>query len=442
MHHCKYDSRYITKNNIEGVEYNKLAEAIGTPCYIYSANQIKDDLRQLKAALPPELHFFYSLKANPNLSLVSLIRQQQVGCEVCSLPELETALMAGVLPDDIIFVGPAKSDAELQRSVELGIHAVVVESRDELDRLNQIAAQQNKRQRFALRINPDFAPAKARLVMSGKPRQFGMDESQALSLMAQRHAYSHLQLCGIHIYLGTRILDAEAVAHNTLNILRTAEKCQQATGVALEFVDIGGGLGIAYHEKETPLDLALLGRLLQAPISQFQQRHPHVRLVMELGRFIVARSGVFVTRVRDVKSSRDKRFAICDGGSNCHGAAAGLGAVIRKNFPVERLGVAPPGAPLQRYDLTGPLCTPTDIIGENVLLPTLEAGDLIGLFNSGAYGPTASPVYFLSFGYPAEALVDGDRVVLIRRPDDMAHLLRQQQAEPIVLSPPLIKQRA
>ncbi|OSM95641.1 diaminopimelate decarboxylase [Lonsdalea populi] len=442
MRHCKYDSTYITKNNIEGVEYNKLADTVGTPCYIYSANQIKDDLRQLKAVLPPELHFFYSLKANPNLSLVSLIHQQQVGCEVCSLPELETALTAGVQPDDIIFVGPAKSYAELRRSVELGIHAVVVESRHELEMLNQIAAEQGKRQRFALRINPDFAPAKARLVMSGKPRQFGLDESQALSLMAQRHAYPHLRLCGIHIYLGTRILDAQAIAHNTLNILRTAEKCQQETGVELEFVDIGGGLGIAYYEKETPLDLALLGRLLQEPISRFQQHYPRVKLVMELGRFIVARSGVFLTRVRYVKSSRDKRFAICDGGSNCHGAAAGLGAVIRKNFPTERLGAEQPGVALQRYDLTGPLCTPTDIIGENVLLPTLEVGDLIGLFNSGAYGPTASPVYFLSFGYPAEVLVDGDRAVMIRRPDDMAHLLRQQQAEPVLLSPSLEKQRA
>ncbi|MFP1826626.1 type III PLP-dependent enzyme domain-containing protein [Lonsdalea quercina] len=442
MRHSKYDSKYINKINIEGVEYNNLADAVGTPCYIYSAGQIKDDLQQLKAALPPELHVFFSLKANPNLSIVRLLHQQQVGCEVCSLPELETALMAGVQPDDIIFVGPAKSYEDLRRSVELGIHAVVVESADELAMLNRIAAEQDKRPRFALRINPDFVPAKARLVMTGKPRQFGMDESQALSLIAQRDAYSHLHFCGIHIYLGTRILDAEAVARNTLNILRTAEKFQLATGNELEFVDIGGGLGIAYHDKETPLDLALLGRLLQDPIRQFQQRHPRARLIMELGRFIVARSGVFMTRVRYVKSSRGKHFAICDGGSNCHGAAAGLGAVIRRNFRTERLGAESPGAPQQHYDLTGPLCTPTDIIGENMLLPTLAAGDLIGLFNSGAYGPTASPVYFLSFGYPAEVLVDGDRAVMIRRPDDRAHLLRQQQAEPVSLSPIRAKQRA
>ncbi|WP_254900238.1 hypothetical protein [Lonsdalea iberica] len=246
-----------------------------------------------------------------------------------------------------------------------------------------------------------------------------------------------------HSYLsGTRILDANAIADNTLNILRTAEKFQQASGNELEFVDIGGGLGIAYHDKETPLDLALLGRLLQDPIRQFQQRHPRARLIMELGRFIVARSGVFLTRVRYVKSSRGKHFAICDGGSNCHGAAAGLGAVIRRNFHTERLGAESPGAPQQHYDLSGPLCTPTDIIGENVLLPALQAGDLIGLFNSGAYGPTASPVYFLSFGYPAEVLVDGDRAVMIRRPDEMDHLLRQQRAEPVSLSPIHAKPRA
>ncbi|MDU4092281.1 MAG: diaminopimelate decarboxylase [Pantoea sp.] len=442
MCHDNSAADHITARSIENIDYATVANAVGTPCYLYSASRIRDDLHELKSALPSALTFFYSLKANPNLSLVSLIHQQGIGCEVCSLAELETALLAGVAPDEIIFVGPAKSSAELRRSVELGIKAVVVESQDELTLLNQLAAELGKRQRCALRINPDFTPEKARLVMSGKPRQFGIDEALALALIAQRDTWPHLRLCGIHIYLGTRILDAAAIAANTRNILQLADKIQHQLGAALEFVDIGGGLGVAYYAKETPLDLALLGAQMQASISAFQQRNPQVQLVMELGRFIVARSGVFVTRVRYVKTSRDKRFAICDGGSNCHGAAAGLGSVIRKNFPLARLGVDDTAQALQPYNISGPLCTPTDIIGEEVLLPTLQSGDLIGIFNSGAYGPTASPVYFLSFGYPAEVLVDGDNATIIRHPDDMAHLLRQQQATPLLLAPDLQKQRA
>ncbi|WJY13494.1 type III PLP-dependent enzyme [Pectobacteriaceae bacterium CE90] len=426
MHRFNYQTEFIHQNGIEKLNFDTLVQVTGTPCYIYSANQIRHDLKTLTETLPAELHYFYSLKANPNVSLIKIIRQYDIGCEVCSAAELEMALAAGATPQQIIFVGPAKSPQELRRCVALGIKAVVVESLAELRQLNDIAAEANCQQTFMLRINPDFSTEKARLVMSGKPRQFGIDESQALAELSCLHHYPHLKMVGIHIYLGTRILDAEAIASNTRNILVLAEKIQQQLSFPLQFVDIGGGLGVPYYAKEQPLDLAALGYSLAPLLAAFRQQFPQMQLMMELGRYMIARAGIFVTRVRYLKDSKGSTFAICDGGSNCHGAAAGLGSVIRKNFPVRRLSARQEGA-MQTYTLSGPLCTPTDIIADTVTLPRLAVGDLIGVFNSGAYGPTASPVYFLSFGYPAEILVDGDRATQIRKPDGVAHMLNQQQ---------------
>lgn len=426
------DSQYIHTDKIEDIPYALLAEQVPTPFYAYSATQIKTDFAELKRTLPHGIEYFYSLKANPNKTLVALLHQAGTGCEVCSLVELEIALRQGVPPADIIFVGPGKHINELTQCCLAGIKAVVVESLEELLLLNDIAAGLQVTQRIALRINPDFTGEKAKLVMSGKPRQFGIDEQllpQAFELLAQ---LPQLSLAGIHIYLGTRILDWQALANNTHNILTLAATLQQTYAMEFDFVDVGGGFGVRYFDKEKALDLPALGEALQPIMNDYRRRFPRCKIVIELGRFLIARAGVFVTRVNYLKPSREEWFAVCDGGANCHGSAAGINSLIRRNFPMARLGS--PRTPHQhRYQVTGPLCTPTDLLGENVMLDELCSGDLIGIGHSGAYGASASPVGFLSFGHPAEVLVEHDQAFLIRTADSVETQLAPQVCQRLPL---------
>ncbi|MEZ8273212.1 type III PLP-dependent enzyme [Vibrio splendidus] len=432
MHKFNFENIHINSKKIENTTYQQLADTIGTPFYAYSTAKLKEDIRTLKNIMPEELAFFYSLKANPNLSLVQLIHKQGMGCEVCSLTELETALQAGANGNNIIFVGPGKSRLELTRCVEVGVKAVIVESIEEMTLLNDVAKDLGKTQKFAFRINPNFTPSKARLVMSGKSSQFGIDEDIVVEQIQQLDQYSNLTLSGLHIYLGTRILEAQSVVENTKNILALAERIQSYLSEPLSFVDIGGGLGVPYYPKESFIDLPSVSKGIAPVVKAFRHEHPDTHVIMELGRYIVARAGIFVTQVRYVKTSKGKPFAICDGGSNCHGSAAGLGSAIRKNFPMAALGTGTPKTS-NHYMVTGPLCTPTDLIGDSVNLSELYPGSLIGVFHSGAYGPTASPVNFLSFGYPSEVLVDGNSVLQIRRSEGVDHFMNQQQPQRLEL---------
>ncbi|WP_300628274.1 diaminopimelate decarboxylase [Pseudomonas sp.] len=426
------DSQYINTDKIEDVPYQWLADKVPTPFYAYSATQIKADFAELKRTLPQDIDYFYSLKANPNKALVGLLHEAGAGCEVCSLAELEIALRQGVPPGEIIFVGPGKHINELTQCCIAGIKAVVVESIEELLLLNDIAAGLEVIQRIALRINPDFSGEKAKLVMSGKARQFGIDEQllpQAFALLGQ---LAHLRLAGIHVYLGTRILDWQALVNNTQNILTLAATLQKTHGANFEFVDVGGGFGVRYFDKEKALDLAALGGALLPVINDYRRDFPQCRIVIELGRFLIARAGIFVTRVNYLKPSREEWFAVCDGGANCHGSAAGINSLIRRNFPMARLGPSRQDAQ-RRYQVTGPLCTPTDLLGENVMLAELRSGDLIGIAHSGAYGASASPVGFLSFGHPAEVLVEQDQAFLIRTADSVDTLLAPQVCQRLSL---------
>jgi diaminopimelate decarboxylase len=411
--------------------FRAIAQAIGTPYYCYDAQGIRAQFRRLEATLPPGIDYLYSLKANPNKAVVALLHSEGAGCEVCSLAELETALAAGVAPQDIVFVGPAKSVAELTRSVGLGLCAVIVESLPELELINRIAACRGVVQAIGFRINPAFQPDAAKLVMSGKPSQFGIDQDQLPEALTLLRACNHVRLAGIHVYLGSRILDAGAIRDNTKRILELGARVAMLARQPLAFVDVGGGFGVNYFNGEAELDLASLGTELGNIVEDFKRRCPATRILAELGRYLVAESGIFVTSVRYIKRCKGKVFAICDGGSNCHAAAAGVGSFFRRNFPIARLT----GASRRRavYTLTGPLCTPTDVIGEDIPLAELESGDLIGILHSGAYGPSASPVHFLGHGHPAEVLIDDGNVQLIRNRTSVKEVLASQVTVPIEL---------
>ncbi len=407
-----------------------IAERVGTPFYVFDAAAIREQYFRLKTAFP-SVDFFYSLKANPNLSVVAELVAAGMGCEVCSFLEFETASAAGVRSDRILFVGPAKSDRELERSVATGIKAIVVESLTELERVDQFARSLDSIQAVALRLNPDFHFPGARLSMSGRATQFGIDAVAIHDVLRQARRHRNTRIVGIHVYMGTRILEPATIANNTRQILLLADEVETKLGYPLDFVDIGGGFGVPYHEGETALDIDALADELAPVIASYETSHHETKICIELGRYMVATAGRFVTGVRQTKVTKGENFAICDGGSNVHSAAAGQGSLLRKNFPVSLIKRKDREPSRGQWTITGPLCTPMDILGKDVLLDRPEAGDLICIHQSGAYGATASPVNFLGFGQPAEVMVDGEAITLVRERASIDALLAEQRPRSI-----------
>ena len=414
---------------IQGIEYRDLAEHFGTPLYVYDGDMLASTLTGLREVLHPALEVFYSLKANPNISVFATLRHAGARAEVCSLAELRTAVLAGTAPEDIIFLGPGKSEAELIACLETGVYAVVCESFEEFGQLDRLAARRTGRQRVLLRVNPACAVSGSRLTMGGKPRPFGISEETVLAASGLARRYRHLDVAGIEVYMGTRILEPEVVGKNTKYVLDLAERVTESTGIPLDAVDIGGGLGVAYFDGETDFDPADLAAELNPLLGRFASAHPRTRLIMESGRYLTARAGVYVTRVRYVKESMGELFAIVDGGTHHHMAAVGLGSYVKRNFPavaISRLADGRIPGPVVEQNVTGPLCTPNDTLLKHAKLPPLAVGDLIAVQRSGAYGPSASPGLFLSQGYPAEVLVSEGRANLVRRRDEPFDLLRPQ----------------
>jgi diaminopimelate decarboxylase len=261
--------------------------------------------------------------------------------------------------------------------------------------------------------------------MGGKPRQFGIDHEILLRSGSILRALRHVRVAGIHAYMGTRILDAAGIIQNTSGILAAAEELSSELKFPLETVDIGGGLGIAYFDNEKDLDIDQVTSGVNASVAEFTRRHPECQIIMELGRYLVGRCGIYVVQARYVKESKGEWFVVADGGMNHHMAAVGVGSFVKRNFPVRSITRYGDLAS-HRYTITGPLCTPDDVLARRVVLPEVRPGDLIAVERSGAYGPTSSPGLFLSHGYPAEVLVADGRPHLVRRRDTVEDLLGKQ----------------
>ncbi|ADJ45800.1 diaminopimelate decarboxylase [Amycolatopsis mediterranei S699] len=410
---------------ISGVGIAELAERYGTPLFVYDGDELGGRLLGLREQLHPRLEIFYSLKANPNISVCALLHAHGARAEVSSMAELITARRAGVAGEDIIFLGPGKSTSELAACLDEGVYTVVCESFGELKILDELARERGIEARVALRVNPSFAVKGSGLTMGGKPRQFGIDEEQLLAATDLVDRHPNLRLMGVQVYMGTRILDEEPIVENTRRIFELAERVSRRLGFPLDMVDVGGGLGVAYFDGERDLDRDLLASLLNPVIDEFAQRHPATRLVMELGRYLAATSGTYVVRVRYTKTSLGQNFAVADGGTNHHMAAVGIGSYVKRDFPIRLLNRIDEPA-TETWQVTGPLCTPNDVLAKKAALPPVRPGDLVGVTRSGAYGPTASPVLFLSHGYPAEVIVHCGRHYLVSERDEPADLLRRQ----------------
>ena len=402
---------------VGGIGVRTLADDHGTPLYVYDLDGVRRQWQALRDALPPRFDICYSVKANPSQALIRCLLELGCGMEIASRGELHQALVAGCAAERILFAGPGKRDDELEQAVAAGVGEIHVESLSEARRLEAIAQRHQRIVRIALRINPAGAVEGGGMRMGGRAAPFGIDEDLLDGVIDALLPSPWLRIVGVHLYMGTQILDAALLLRQYGEALDIARRVASRCGRAMDTLDFGGGLGIPYFDHERPLDLAVLRGGLAALVAATEGDAwlSATRFVVEPGRFLVGEAGVYLTRVIDVKPSRGKTFVVVDGGMHHHLAASGnLGQTIKRNFPlaaVDRLGDAGEHA----VDVVGPLCTPLDTLARNATLPAMQAGDLLGIFQSGAYARTASPHGFLSHAAPAEVVVDAGVARLVRR---------------------------
>ena len=389
---------------VGGLPLTLLADRVGrTPFYVYDRAAIAARVRMLRRQLPRECVLHYAIKANPMPALIGFMAQQVDGLDVASGGELRVALDSGMDPAEISFAGPGKTERELEQAVASGI-LVNVESFREITLLEVVSQRLGRPARVAVRVNPDFELKASGMKMGGGPKQFGIDSElvpQALAEIGKRG----LAFEGFHIYSGSQNLRPDAICDAQDKTLALAERVAAQAPGPVRVLNIGGGFGIPYFKGDTPLDLAPVCKNLHALVERAKVSLPQARLVIELGRYLVAEAGLYVCRVLDRKISRGEVFLVTDGGLHHHLAASGnFGQVIRKNYPVA-IGNRVRGTRREVASVVGPLCTPLDVLADRLELAQAQEGDLIVVFQSGAYGFSASPHNFLGHPPPLELLV-------------------------------------
>ena len=388
---------------IGGIGLRRLAERVGaTPFYAYSRSILEARARALRAQLPAGVHLHYAIKANPMPAVVQLLSQFTDGLDVASGREMRVALDTGVSPSLISFAGPGKSETEISQAVAAGV-VLNLESERQLDQALAAGHRLGIAPQLALRVNPSFELKGSGMKMGGGAKPFGIDEARIPALAARIEAEG-LALVGFHIYSGSQNLNAAALIEAQRLTVELGLKLAGALRSGVRWINIGGGFGVPYFPGDKPLDTAVVLDAL-APLAQAARTSADAHLVIELGRYLVAPAGVYVCRVIDRKVSEGQVFLVVDGGLHHHLAASGnFGQVIRKNYPVA-IGTAMGRAQCAVQSVVGPLCTPLDLLGDRMSLPLADVGDLVVVFQSGAYGPSASPTRFLSHPEPLEVLV-------------------------------------
>lgn len=389
---------------INGLPLSRVAAIAGrTPFYAYDRSAIERRVQTLRRLLPTGVQLHYAMKANPMPALVGFMAQRVDGLDVASGGELRIALDAGMAPASISFAGPGKSEGELRQALAAGV-LINVESAREVEYLAQLSDATGWAARVAVRVNPDFELRSAGMRMGGGPRQFGVDAEQVPALL-RRIGVLGLAFEGFHIYAGSQNLNADALIDMQRRSFELALRLGDDAPGPLKVLNLGGGFGIPYFPGERALALEPVCEALAGIADEARARAPGAALVLELGRYLVGEAGVYVCRVTDCKMSRGHAFVVVDGGMHQHLAASGnFGQVIRRNYPVALANRMdePPSGPAS---VVGPLCTPLDLLADKVALPEAVPGDLVAVFQSGAYGFSASPLGFLGHPEPVQLLV-------------------------------------
>ena len=389
---------------VGGVPLTRLARRVGrTPFYAYDRALLSARVTHVRAHMPPALRLHYSVKANPMPALVQHMATLVDGLDVASAGELKTALDTGFEAAHVSFAGPGKTDAELAQAIAAGV-TLNAESPGEIDRTARIADALGIAPRLVLRVNPDFELKGSGMRMGGGAKPFGIDAEQVPDCL-RRLAGLGIALQGFHIFSGSQSLKGEAIAEAHGRSIELALALAADAPDALPALYLGAGFGIPYFPGEQPLDLAPIGESLAHWMARLDTALPGTRISVESGRYLVGEAGVYVARVVDRKVSRGQVFLVTDGGLHHHLAASGnFGQVIRKNYPAA-IGNRMDDARRETVSVVGPLCTPLDVLADRMDLAHADVGDLVVVFQSGAYGLSASPTAFLGHPAPLEVLV-------------------------------------
>jgi diaminopimelate decarboxylase len=399
----------------EGVDLEALVSEVGTPCYVYSAASIRDRYRALRDAFAPlDPAICFSVKSNSNLAVLDLLRREGAWFDVVSDGELHRTHRIGVDPARVVFAGVGKTDAELRAAIEAGVGYLNVESVEEFEAVERVAAASGRSARVLLRINPDVDAGTHRHITTGREEnKFGIGFAEAAALLAARDRFPHVAPRGLHCHIGSQITSVEPYAAALARIAEfvTAQRSAGVPREALAVLDFGGGFGIEY--REAGIDLVAVARAIEAPLRALE-----MKLLLEPGRFVVGAAGALLARVLYRKGAANRRFVIVD---------AGMTELLRPALydawhPVEV--VAPRrSAPLETIDLVGPICESSDVLARGRELPRLEQGDLVAILKAGAYGFAMASNYN-SRPRPPEVLVDGDAFRVVRARESLDDLLR------------------
>lgn len=406
----------------------RLAEQYGAPYFLYDESVIAAQWRLLREALP-DFGILYSIKTNPHPDVCRCMRVLGAGADAASAGEVQKALAVGFAPRDILYSAPGKSDAALGFCMESSL--VIADSYGELERIDALAAEAGRVVDVGLRVNPgmSFSPGAWPEVQPGVAAKFGVDEESLEDRLEYFRSLSHVRVRGIHVFLRSQVLSQPALVRYFGHVFDLARRCRAYFEQEPEFINFGGGFGVAVGEWRTPLDVAALGGELRMLAARERRSFPvNMRLLVESGRFLVGRAGTFITRIADVKQSRGTTWVIVPGALNGFFRPALMNLLnalpgdplpplepLYSNGSAHRVSLPElenrESRPIRKVTVCGCLCTGLDVLARDVSLPDPRVGDILAVDNAGAYAATLSPHSFSGFERPAELFVDEQGVV-------------------------------
>ena len=395
----------------EGVDLRQLAEQVGTPCYVYSRATLERHWHAFNDVFAGRDHLVcFAVKANSSLAVLNVLARLGSGFDIVSVGELERVIKAGGDPAKVVFSGVGKTDAEMRRALQLGIYCFNVESRPELDRLNQVAAELGMTAPISLRVNPDVDAKTHPYISTGlKQNKFGVDINEALEIFNYAHQLKNISITGVDCHIGSQLSSVAPFIDSLRRLLALIDQLQ-AQGINLHHIDVGGGLGITYRDETPPhpkdYAVAVLNELKNRPL----------KIIMEPGRAIAGNAGILLTRVLYLKDGSEKNFAIVDAAMNDLVRPA-LYQAWQNIIPVQ-----PRNGSGRVYDVVGPVCETGDFLGKDRQL-ALQVGDLLAVRSAGAYGFSMSSNYN-SRPRAAEVMVDGDQYHIIRQRETIDSLMQ------------------